>query len=631
MINYLLGILFVLISIILYQFIGLCLTKNESNSYAFIIGFIVYSFCVAILGMGVQFLNLSWKAFYYGMILIWCSLIGIIVYNIIYKNIKVSKDIVLDYIKKNWFIYIGSFFLLLFALSHVATIWSNNLTDDSYYVNLMSTLPYIENPFHTDPVTGFITSSFSLERIINTFELEGSFYIYITKIPGTLYARMFLAYLNYYIMLNAINAFIIKVTKKEMKYNQYIIVSIFLLFVMNAYFFLSGESAWTITSAAYFGSALVRITCPFIIMIPLINDEKLDIKKVIITFMTCLVMVSKSTCAIPIIFLLAIGYLVSYKINNKYWLFGLIPIIGVAGAVLTNNSVVENFSLKMFLNNTTSILLIASIVIIFAQGIKKFEYRRLLFIFLVSIILSFLPCINNLYELLTQYTFVSDRTWYTMAFFIIIPAVYAVFDFLINKFVSRKHLCLQIIVIFMLFISSSLGSIYLGKNEHSGMAIRNFISIYKNNKYIIPQGTMDLGIELNDYYENYHKELKVLMSPGLNIDGYAHNTAAILRIFAPHIQSITGGLRTQTEIINNESEFNGFDLDDLYVFSDFEINPSNETLTKLNELNKKYPFDCLIVLNPNETHQILLNSIGYSGYKKVYDKQQRYCYEIYIK
>ncbi len=631
MLSYFIGLLYVLLSIVLYQLVGMCFTKKESYSYSFIMGFIIYSFFVAILGVAVQFLNLSWYVFFFGMIAIWIGLIFFIIYNFVNKRLKFSLQDFYAYIKENWFFYAGTVFLVLFALAHVATIWSNNLTDDSYYINLMATMPYVQDPFHVDPSTGFVSSTLSLERIINTFEIEGSFYVYITQMPATLYARVFLAGLNYFIILQSINAFLIKITKSQNKYNQFIITAIFLIFVMNAQYFLNTEAAWTITSAAYFGSALIRISCPFIVLLPLINDEKLDVKKMIVTFIICVVMVSKSTCAIPILYLLAIGYLVTYKIYEKYWYALLIPLMGVIGVVIPNNGELENYGFEMISNNATSVFLIIAFILMMIFAKNYFEHKRITIMIVVAMILSFVPFINNVYENLTQFTFVDDRTWYTLSLFIMISGFYCLVNFLFEKYIFRINIFIQIFLVAVITVGSGFVSVDMGKDMHAGMVIRNFLTIYKNNKYIIPQGTMNLGIELNNYYEETHKELKVLMGAGLVIDEHNHNTAAILRTFAPHIQSITGGIRIQTEIFNENSEFKGYDLDDLAIFNEFEINPCEETFKPFKQLNNEFPFDCVVILNSNNDHSEFLKTIGYHLYNKAYDNLNRYYYGIFIK
>lgn len=96
-----------------------------------------------------------------------------------------------------------------------------------------------------------------------------------------LYARGFLALFNYFVLLNAIHAFLEVIIKRKI-YNILWYLSFF-LFVMCAGVFLNGSDAtWTIKSAAYFGSALVRVGCIFMVLLPLIDSNKLDVKKLLL-------------------------------------------------------------------------------------------------------------------------------------------------------------------------------------------------------------------------------------------------------------------------------------------------------------------------------------------------------------
>lgn len=631
MIYYILGFIYVLFSIILYQLLGLSFVKRESYSYTFIIGFIIHSFFVAVLGIFVQVFNLPWKIFFYGMILIFICEICLLLVFYKQKKLKIEKSLLIGYLKENWFLYVGMGILTIYSLLHIAQIWSNNYTDDGYYISLMSSLPYTNNPFRIDPITGF-KNGFSFERIINTFELEASFFIYLMKMPGTLYSRVFLSMLNHFIGLNAINAFFTKIRKENRIINQYISTSIYLLVIENIAAIVSTGGAWSIITAPYFGSSLVKVIVPFVILLPLIFSEKLNIYKIIITFMSCVVLVSKSSCAIPILFLLAIGYIVTYKYKGKNWFLVVLFIIAIVGIFIGNDAYLEDKIYLLFIEYRKPIFLALSVIIIGINALLyKNECRRIIIIIFVSLLLTFVPYLNNLYEKITIYDFVTERTWLALWLFIAVIGTYYFIDYIYRVVISNKNKIVKLILTLVFFIVCATGSLYIGKDEYGGIHVRSSISIYKLNKYIVPQSTYDLGLSLNDYYDKYHRELKVIIDPGLTVDGYTHYTAAILRAFAPHIQSVVGGVRIEDSISNSLSEFYGFNLKDLEIFDDFELNPSPKSLNKLEKLNKKYLFDCLIIPNANNKHKKLLYEIGYSSYHRVYDNQNGFYYEIFIK
>ena len=631
MISYFFGFIYVIFSIIIYQIIGTIFTKSKLYSYRFTIGFIIHSFLVAILGMAIQVINLPWKIFFYGMIFLFVFEILLIIYCIKQRKIEINMDIIKEYIKSNWFLYIGMIMLTVFSLFHIAQLWSNNYTDDGHYISLMSSLPYTENAFRIDPVSGF-KSGFSLERIINTFELEASFFIYLLKIPGTLYARVFLSMLNHFIGLNVINAFFSKLSNKDEGIHQYFSTCAYFLIVNNIAAILNTGAAWSIITAPYYGSSLVKVISPFVLILPILKINKLNIYNILIVFMSCVVLVSKSSCAIPIIFLMAVGYLISYDFCGKKWFIFLIPLIAIIGILVGNNSYLENYIISIFYNYRMPIVLVIILSVICLKMIMKpLESKRIIIILVTSLLLTFVPYLNNVYEKLTIYDFVSERTWLSLWLFAILIGVYYMVEFLYDLLLKYANKIIKIGALVAIVISCGAGSLLIGKNEYGGIHIRTSVQTYKLNKYIVPQSTVDLSEQLNKYYNENKKILKVIIDPGIICNGYTHYTAAILRSFAPNIQSIVGALRINPEIKDKESEFNNFNLDDLAVFNSFEVNPTKKNLNELKKLNEEYPFDCLIIVNANEIHNELLATIDYRLYGLVEDTQNKFTYGIYIK
>lgn len=627
--NYMIGFLLTLLSIIIFQLFGVCLTDNKkSYSYAFIVGFIVYSFFVAIIGIPIQLLNLSWMYFFVGMIVLILAIIIYIVYSMIVGTLIITKSILADYIKCSWFLYLGSFIILLIALGHIDNIWANNLTDDGFYINKMATLPYIENAFRIDPVTGFTESGFTAYSL-NTFELEASFYIYISGLSATLYARFFLALLNYFILLNAINAFIYQLVNREkdviqQQHLQFFVVPAFLILIMNASLFIDSEASWTITSAAYFGSSLVRVGCPFICMIPLIGVRKLDKEKICFVILICVVMVSKSTIAIPTLFILAISYLIF--ISKKWWQYlSIILTIILIGWLLPNIASVDTFMQETFLLNIRNVSLILAIIICLILIWYNKVYFNFLLIIFMSILLILIPEVNDTFEGLSNFSFVADRTLYSIFIWLLVTSYISLFIF-IYQFVNANKMIaifgvLLTIVSFSYIVIEKIDKVYL---------MESISILYKNNN-IVPNNTVKLGLELERYYEETGNKPILLMSPGLLVNDHVHFPAAILRSFSPNTISITGALRTQSECKNKESDFYGFNLDDLNIFSEFVLDPNYNTINALDTLNEKYPFNCMIGINFNDQHNELLENIGYYKYSETNDEESWYSYNIYVK
>ena len=87
------------LTILLYIF-GKAISKKERNvSFSFVIGYVVYSFLVAIVGIPVQLMNLPWIVFSVYMGILWCAIIVVIVYAAKKKNKKYTFNVRV-YIKK---------------------------------------------------------------------------------------------------------------------------------------------------------------------------------------------------------------------------------------------------------------------------------------------------------------------------------------------------------------------------------------------------------------------------------------------------------------------------------------------------------------------------------------------------
>ncbi len=632
MIDYFIGIVITFLSAFLFQLFGICLTKNKkSYAYSFVIGYIIYSFLVAVIGIPIQIFNLPWMVFFVYMIIL---LLGILLYigiTIRKKELVFSKDLLLDYIKHNWFLYVGAVIIVCFSLTHLSTIWANNLTDDAYYLNRMATLPYTENPFQTDPSTGLPGMMGVGYYSLNVFELEASFYIFITGIDPALYARLFLALLNYFIMLNSIQSFMqeLLVNGKSDSKMQYITVPVFLVFVMNSRLFIDTDTYWTIVTAAYFGSSLVKITCIFIALLPLLKFEKLTFKKVVLTICTCIVMFSKSTTALPTLFLLAVSYLlVLFCIRlkkekvNKYLLLCLVLLIIVLGILLPNQPDSNELMINYIFNSTKNILILLPLAIIGLYAFKNINFLYLLVTMLLCVFIIICPEINDLYEISSQYSFVAERTRYSIWLFMIIVGSISLIWFIINR-INKFALG---ILSFFVTLSSFFGFCFTHYNNADFL---NSVKVIYRNKYLMPNSTIELGKTLEEYYANTGNKLNVMMHAGVVVDNYAHFPAGILRTYSPHTNSIIAGIRISDTLENIYSDFDGFSIEEYHNYENFVQTPNQETLEDLDEILNKYPFNCIVGTNFSDEQTRLLSTIGYEKYQDVVDTNL--VYNIYIK
>lgn len=635
MYGYLIGTVLTLLSAVVFQLFGICLCKNKKSfSYSFIIGYLVYSFLVAIAGIPIQILNLPWMTFFWYMIFLLATIIFYIAYCFKKKYVVLCKNIIFNYIKENWFLYLGSIIFLGFALTHISIIWLNNMSDDAYYLTKMATLPYLENPFRTDYSTGFIHPEFS-SYFFNTFELEASFYIFITKIDPSLYARGFLALLNYFILLNAIKAFFeILLNKMDISISrsklQFYIVTIFVAFVFSATVFITTDAQWTIISAAYYGSALERIGCIFFVLIPLMTQWNLNFQKVVITFITCVVMVSKSTIAIPLLFMLAIGYLTVVCLQNKKsipLLLVLFIVLFCLGLFLPESQDIYSAIRDNIIANFSNFLIILSFILLIILAFRYKDFRNIFIIVLISFLLMIVPEIGNVTELVIQYDFVAVRTIYSILVFVLIVTYGIGFVVLLNL-ISKKYVYAVINVLVVLSILV-ISSIYTFEWTYPIKAIRT----YSTNINLFPDSTILLGKKIEEYYQKTGRVLNMVMTPGVHVNGLGHFSSQIVRAYSPHVISVTAGLRMSEEVVNSNSDFEGFSVAEVEQFNQFFVNPNEDTLANIKKLCDKYPIDCIVGNDVNDINTNYLKEIGFYKYDTVVDPQAdpELSYTIYVK
>ena len=398
-------------------------------------------------------------------------------------------------------------------------------------------------------------------------------------------------------------------------------------------FLKASDATWTIKSAAYFGSALIRVGCSFMVLLPLIDSNKLDLKKILITITSCVVMISKSSCALPVLFMLACGYLTVLYVRNQdkkttiYFIIGLICII-VAGIVFPNNQKIDSYTLNLVLTYLKNPLVLASFVVMIILTFINRTYLNISLIVLVSFSLMLVPEMNDVVETLSMYDFVAGRTIYSIFVFQFIVTYGILILLVYDKYV--KHI--QPVFINLVTIVCVMIICFLSGFEYTEPV--KALKTIKNNIYLIPNSTVLLGEKLEKYYQDNNRILKMIMTPGVRVDNMGHFSSQIVRSFTPHTESVTGALRVAKEIDNKESGFYGYNLADIDTLNNFIVNPNEDTLHELEVLCDKYPINC-IVLNDNDSRaDALLESIGFNKYNTIVDKQKNsivIIYNIYVK
>ena len=638
MYDYCISAIFFSLLITFFYCLGSVIVSEENSlPYRFICGYLFYSFIIAIGGIVIQLLNLSWYLFFWYTILIIIALLIFILYRSKKEKIKIFLIGIKEFLKKYWFLFIISGILIVISLAYSEWIWLNNCLDDGFYLNKIATLPYIENPFITNASTGLVEIQNGFNSyIVNTGELEMSVYVFLLQVTPTVFTRIFLSGFNYFLFACCIYAFAEKIIKstniKCSEYTIQYIVSIILLFSFSWNFMVVKEilvvqDSWQFNTAMYYASSIVRTMGILIILVHFIENNKIRICDILLVVLISIVLVSKSTIALPIIFVTCIAYLiVNFLLDDKYWkkisTIIILVLIGIIGLMIGGNDYIDELVRNLFLQNLKSYLVIGCLVVI----ILSFSFRsqvinKVNVIMLVVIFLMESPIINNLFEKISVYDFVAARASTTYIYTFVIIAMIYVYLF-INKFKYSKKLIVPIYLVVTIMLS--VVSLY-SYNSCNGKLLTSYKIMY-NNRKIIPDSTIMLGKKLSDLAEDADEEINMIMPEGVLVDGHLHSVAIIIRSFAPEIKSISAIGRFK---VSEGNDFSSFTSDDQAKLDAFITNPTEENKQNLKILLEEYPINCIVL--PTAEDNEYLYEIGFESYTKFSDIEGNISYNIYYR
>lgn len=634
MFEYLKGIVFVFIYILFNFLFGAAISKkNNSVPKNFIIGYIVFAALLAIVGIPVQLLALRWEIFaIYLLLIIMCILI-FIVYRL--KKYKILKGIkFLDVLNDNWFLIFLGIILVAISTVYFEWYWLNNGLDDGYYINRMATLPYIENPFRTSPATG-LSTGFSLldSYIYNIYELEASVYIYLLNITPTLYARCFLAFINYFLFECVIYVFFEKIllmTKTSIKKAniQYFLVIIIIFSFSSEYFseynIYKLQDIWQNASAMYFGSSIVRSMGLMLLILPLLGKKKIIFKDIIVYMITSFALLSKSSIVMPFSILVAISALIVFLLKEKkrlkFEIFFLI-VLFIIGIYIGNNTEISQAYRNLFILNINSIFIIVSIIL----GIVTLIYFRNTDVIEIGLylgiitILSILSPINNIFEKVSMYSFVACRFMTGIFILLIIFSYFGFILILVDKFkvIFKKNILNSSAIFLSLILGFSSVFLY---NKGSIVELKNSLNIFINNKYFVPESVIILGNELEKLSDELGKKLYVVMPEGIGVENKAYSLAISIRQFTPSTVSLSALGRYPGTI---EKNFDNYSVSNQEIFANFTINPNEESTNEFKEILDEYPINCFVTLNDVDQYS---KKLGFKKYKQINFQNNYYIY-----
>lgn len=639
MIDYIKGFIFIIGYIGYTYILGSSLLKTkESAPKRFVVGYIIYATLIAIAGIPIQIFNLSWKMFYVYLLVMTCTTLMLAIYRIYKKKIKLFNENIYNFIKQYWFIFFIAGLLVIISATNISEYWMNNCLDDGYYLNRMATLPYIANPFTTSPATGLMTNTGGFLDPYNysVFELEASVFIYLLDIMPTLFARCFLAFINYFLFACVLHCFFEKLNELG-EYNidkyfiQYLTLSMIIFSV--SYFTLVKynvhhlQDVWQSNTAMYYGSSIVRCMGLFMLITPFIGKDKLLFKDIMWFGIISFMLMSKSSVALPFIVLSVIVVLsmILLKKNNtrKYFLLLLVLLVFL-GIILGNSQDIASTYKMQFINNLKSYLIIVTLLLLVISlfvnrkriYLEACSYAVLLFIF------TLIEPINNVFEKFSIYKFVACRFLTGLYTFVIMLAVFGI-AIIIEKIISTNKIKYYVKNSIVIAISILLyfGTIFVQSNGSLGNFKHN-VNVFLNNKSFAPSSVIMLGDSLEELAKAKNEKLYALVPEGLGVDGITYSLAISIRQFSPSTVSLSAFARFNT---NAEPAFLDYGGEYQQLLANLCDVGDDKAINDFKELLNKYPINCLV------TTTMIDDKAQKIGMKKYTEINYQNNYYIYYK
>lgn len=631
MISYVQCIGFIALYITFCFIVGSAYTKGQQDeSYSFVSGYLIFAFFIALGGIPVQLLNINWWIFAIYLILLILFLLGLSIYRIRKYQIVLFPEGFKEFVKKHWVLLVVAIVVTLVSLLYYQIYWLNNGLDDGFYINKMASYPYYQNA-DVYPSTGLVANRFDFFTYqLNVYEIESSVYIYFANIMPTVFARFGLAFINYFLFTNVIYVFAKKIMSECNKYNIQFVSIIAILFgfsmtFLNDYNLMNVQDSWQYITAMFFGSSIVRTMGAMLILYPFIEKKEVNIFDILKVIGIAIVLVSKSTVAVPVIFITCISYLIYIlvirKDNWRLLSLGIIALLLIAGFIIGDNSLVVSGVNNSAINNITKIIPVLGLIVMFigVPVLKNRVYNVSVAIVMLMLCLMYVPIINNIFEAFAEYDFVGARTLTMVIYFIIILAIITIVSILSRE--SNKVVVKNIVACGCIIglLGGSLGSYNSSEGD-----LRKSMSLFIENNQLAPYSVIELSKKLNTLNDK-DGQLYTMMPEGLIVAEHQYSLGTAIRQFSPEIINPSVTFRFLT---SEDPLFNGYTFNNQKILDDFIVNKDQASYDKLAKVLKKYPINCIVLLNCDNVSDYLKNS-GFDVYDEYVCQDNRFT--IYYK
>lgn len=630
--EYIICIAFWMFFTVLLHMLGRILTKGKrSEAYALTTGYLFYSFWIVVGGLITQLINLPWILFAIYLIAVWVILAGYILYKERKSPVGFFTVSAKEYIKQNWTIYavLAVFVGMLFF--YYKGFWLGNHLDDGYYITKVATLPYTNTGYGTNYSVGVSKLGFDT-YIVNTWELEASVYVKLLGVSATLYLRLFQSVFYYFLFLNVVKAFSGKILSK-LKFNvkdhmmQYPII-ITLLF--GGYYIFLAETnllplrdLFQFNTGMFLGTSVAKMLGILLLLFYYLDADKITGRMIMGTAFISLILLSKSTIALPIILVVTCSYFATYlffeygkkeKIAAVMFLCIYITIAIVLPGVDKTQELVYSDVLRAL---HSPVIIVCMLIFGGSFLLKEKIINRINCVMILSAAFMLVPQVNDIFERCSVYSFVSGRACTTWLYsFVLLNSIY-LFAVLVKLGVKEivvkvGYVAAGVVLIVVCAFGFNYSGDTLMPNEPMRETnIKHSLKVILNNPYFIPNSTIFLGEKLEQLSKDTEEQLYVVSPEWVEADQTTHAMAVMLRTYAPDIISLSAVPRYP---VNNGLPLEAYNQD---KYAHFVMEPNEKTSLAFEKEISKAGVNCIVVQNENCSQW--LEDMGYELYSLTED------------
>lgn len=620
------GVFWFVFTLLLHIFGRVVAKGKKSESYGLITGYLIYSILTAAGGMIIQIANLPWAAFAGYIAAIWMVMVIYIIYKQKKNPVGLFRNGIGQYVKDNWIIYGILAVLTGMLFFYYKGFWLGNHLDDGYYITKVATLPYTHIGYATNFSVGVANAGFD-SYILGTWELEASVYVKMLGVKPTLYLRLFQSIFYYFFFLNLVKAFAenifekLKITiKTSMSQYPAIIALLFGCY----YIFLTETSLlplrdmFQFNTGMFLGASLTKTMGILLLLFYYVGADKLSWKMVQGVSVISIILMSKSTIAVPLILITACSYFIvslvlDYEKRGKIFVAVFLGFYVIMAFILPGVSATQEQVYEDVLGILHSPVIIACIFIFLCSFLLKEKVvNRLNCIMILIAALMLLPQVNDVFEVSSVYVFVSRRAFTTWVYtFVLLNSIYLcalLLKLKLNATVVKAGYAALGVVLSTVCI---LGFKYSGDTLMPGDSmketnIRENLSVAIGNPHFIPNSTISLGKKLEQLSKDSNQQLYVASPEWVNIDQTTHALAVMLRTYAPDIVSVSASARYP---VNNGSALENYDQQ---TYARFAADPNEENTVVFEEAADEAGVNCIVVQSDNCAERLI--EMGYELY-----------------